>query len=78
MLVLSVCGVAGKLCNAFSVIQTLAHVCEVTNSSVNFLIYFSMGSRFRATVRELCGTRAPRPAPQRLTQSSLPTVSQEL
>ena len=47
----------GKFCNTFYIVQTLAHICEVTNSSVNFIVYFSMGSRFRATVRDMLGTR---------------------
>ena len=65
----------GKFCNTFYIVQTLAHICEVTNSSVNFIVYFSMGSRFRATVRDMFGTRRPKTVP---TTESLPTVSQEV
>lgn len=65
----------GKLCNTFSVVQTLAHACEVTNSSVNFIIYFSMGSKFRDTVRDLFGTGRGKPSP---AETSLATVSQEV
>ena len=46
----------GKFCNTFYIVQTLVHVCQVTNSSVNFIVYFSMGSRFRATVRHVGDT----------------------
>ena len=66
---------SGKFCNTFFIVQTIAYVCEVTNSSVNFIVYFSMGSRFRATVRDMLGTRRPKAVP---ATESLPTVSQEV
>ena len=69
------CFPSGKFCNTFFVVQTLAYICEVTNSSVNFIVYFSMGSRFRATVRDMFGTRRPKAVP---ATESLPTVSQEV
>ena len=69
------CLPSGKFCDTFYIVQTLAYVCEVTNSSVNFIVYFSMGSRFRATVRDMLGTRRPKAVP---ATESLPIVSQDV
>nr|KAG5709631.1 hypothetical protein BaRGS_001681 [Batillaria attramentaria] len=42
-----------KYCNLFAVLQTFSNLLEVTNSSVNVLVYLTMGSRFRSTARSI-------------------------
>lgn len=44
---------SGKLCSTFIIGQTLGHTFEVTNSSVTFVIYYSMGTKFRKEVKEI-------------------------
>ncbi|XP_025079719.1 uncharacterized protein LOC112555500 [Pomacea canaliculata] len=47
----------GKYCNTFTIGQTLGHLCEVTNASSSFLIYVTMGTKFRETVKTIFGDR---------------------
>ncbi|KAL8563739.1 hypothetical protein ACOMHN_063507 [Nucella lapillus] len=67
---------SGKYCNTFAVIQTLVHVCEVVNSSLNFVVYITMGSKFRSTLQQLIPIPALGNKPS-LTKSA-PTASQTL
>ena len=43
----------GRYHNLFTTLWTLALICKVLNSSMNFFVYYAMGSRFRDTLHEL-------------------------
>ncbi|XP_076440957.1 uncharacterized protein LOC143280210 [Babylonia areolata] len=44
----------GRYSNLFYMINTFVHLLSVVNSTVNFLFYWCLGSRFRATLHTLC------------------------
>ena len=71
------CLVAGSFCNLFILVQTFADVLAVLNSSVNFVVYYTMGTKLRMTVREMA--RAAACAGQGRTAQSKPvrTASQD-
>ena len=45
---------SGRYFNTFSFMVSITLLSSFVNSSCNFFIYYTMGSRFRATVRALC------------------------
>ena len=45
---------SGRSSNSFHVLNSLTHLLGAVNSSVNFLFYCALGSRYRATLRSLC------------------------
>ena len=50
--------ISGHLCNTFKVTSALVHLLEAFNASANFTIYWNQSSRYRATLRLLCGKLA--------------------
>ena len=44
----------GRYSNSFYVVNSFMHVLSVTNASVNFFFYYTLGSRYRATLGALC------------------------
>ncbi|CAL1541357.1 unnamed protein product, partial [Lymnaea stagnalis] len=50
-------GTGGRYANLFYVVASCAYFLEIINSSVNFLIYLKMSSRFRHTYRKLLHCR---------------------
>ena len=54
-------GLNRKYNNTFYFLMTLQQMCVYTNSSVNFFVYYSFGTRYRQTVRGMfCGWRRTR------------------
>lgn len=45
---------AGRFKNLSSVLWEIVVLCRVINCSMNFLVYYCMGSRFRATLHDIC------------------------
>ena len=54
-------GLNRKYNNTFYFLMTLQQMCVYTNSTVNFFVYYSFGTRYRQTVRGMfCGWRSTR------------------
>ena len=51
--------ISGHLCNTFKVTTALVHILEAFNASANFVIYCKQSSRFRTSLRSLCGKLPP-------------------
>ncbi|XP_076440982.1 uncharacterized protein LOC143280234 [Babylonia areolata] len=47
----------GRYANIFHIMNSFVHVLSVINSSVNFIFYWALGSRYRATLHALCSCR---------------------
>ena len=48
----------GRFAHLFFFMSGIAEVCAALNSSLNFLVYYFAGTKYRETVRGLCGSSA--------------------
>ena len=67
-------GLNRKYNNTFYFLMTLQQMCVYTNSSVNFFVYYSFGTRYRQTVRGMfCGWRRTRNRARMTTETKVST-----
>ena len=47
----------GRYHNTFNFLTSVTRLCNYINFSFNFFIYYTIGSKFKATLHTLCGRR---------------------
>ena len=62
--------IGGEQHNLFLVVFELVDVFSYLNSTVNFFVFYAMGSRFRVTLWGLLGRKAKRAKSKKMTATS--------
>ena len=61
---------AGRYYNTFKFIFSVTHLCAYTNSSVNFFIYCTMGTKYKQTLKSMCcKIKKPKPVNNTYTKT---------